>query len=255
MVGFTKEAREAASKSFAVNAKIRKQQKIDEYLVNPNFCENDNCKKVLSFEQAKGKTRFCCRSCSNVVVKRLASDESRQKVSAKLTGINRNKSERPKQEKVCPVCKQNFFISYSKRNQKTCSFQCGKYLGARNAAKTKTANGTHSGWHNRRMEPSYPEKYFISLFENEGIFGWEREVKIGKWFIDFAFADLKLAVEIDGRQHEDSDRKATDEKKDLFLKNLGWKVIRIQWRNPSTERGRNFLYPQIESLKTIFANK
>lgn len=114
-----------------------------------------------------------------------------------------------------------------------------------------TERGTHSGWHNRRGEPSYPEKYFISLFENESITGWIREKKVGRWFIDFAFDSKMVAVEIDGRQHEDSDRKKSDEEKDLFLAQSGWTVIRIKWSNPSTEKGKNILYPQIEKLKKI----
>jgi very-short-patch-repair endonuclease len=116
------------------------------------------------------------------------------------------------------------------------------------AAKTMAARGTFSGWHNRRGEPSYPEKYMMSVFENENISGWVRELKVGRWFLDFAFQDLKIAVEVDGRQHQDHDRKVSDEKKDAFLRQTGWEVIRIVWKKPKTQAGRDFLHPQIHSL-------
>ncbi len=57
-----------------------------------------------------------------------------------------------------------------------------------------------------------------------------------------------LAVEIDGRQHEDADRKKRDEEKDKYLLDAGWKVIRIKWKNPKNEKGRQFLHPQVKSL-------
>jgi len=40
----------------------------------------------------------------------------------------------------------------------------------------------------------------------------------------------KLALEIDGKQHSYPDRKVSDEKKDSYLLNEGWKVCRIKWR-------------------------
>lgn len=41
------------------------------------------------------------------------------------------------------------------------------------------------------------------------------------YFIDFAFVDLKIAIEIDGSQHLLKDRKQRDELKDKLLTNNG----------------------------------
>jgi very-short-patch-repair endonuclease len=120
----------------------------------------------------------------------------------------------------------------------------------RKAAETMTLRGTHSGWHTRRGQSSYPEKYFISFFEKENIAGWERDLKVGRWFIDFAFEDKKLAVEIDGRQHQDGERKQSDKIKDAYLQNKGWQVIRIVWSNPKTQSGKEALHSQIKLLKS-----
>lgn len=83
----------------------------------------------------------------------------------------------------------------------------------------------------KRNEPSYPEKCFIKfLQENEYDKKYliEREKSIFPYYIDFAFINEKIAVEIDGSQHLlDEERKENDKKKDLLLTSLGWKVIRI----------------------------
>jgi very-short-patch-repair endonuclease len=212
-------------------------------------CESVKCENSLSLLQEKNGQRFCCRSCSNSAIKRLNSLESRLKVSAKLKLVKPFAN--PSIIKTCPVCSKEFTVTFGNRNQKTCSFKCGKKLGGKNAAKTMAKNGTHSGWHNRKGEPSYPEKYFISLFENENITGWIREKKVGRWFIDFAFEDRHLAVEIDGRQHLDEERKKSDIAKDEYLSSDGWSIVRIPWSNPMTEKGRKNLYPHIERLKSL----
>lgn len=207
MVGFTKEARDAAKIAFKKNSAVRKQKLIDGYLKSPKLCGRDGCNNSLNYTQAKDGVKFCCRSCSNAAVKRLASEESRLKVSEAL-------SKPPKTEWKCSQC-QSLFTSLTKKT--TCGEECyraAKILSGRRAAETMRRNGTFSGWHNRRFEPSYPERYFMSVFENEGIGGWEREKKVGRWFIDFAFPSKMLAVEIDGSQHEGADRKRRDTEKD-----------------------------------------
>lgn len=82
----------------------------------------------------------------------------------------------------------------------------------------------------KRNEPSYPEKCFIKFLEKNEYnkkYLIEREYPIFPYYIDFAFVDEKLAVEIDGGQHLEHDRKEKDEKKDNFLISIGWKILRI----------------------------
>ncbi len=173
MVGFTKEARDAAKIAFRKNSAARKQKLIDDYLISPKPCGRNGCSNTLNYAQAKGGVKFCCRSCSNSAVKRLASKESREKVSQAL-------SKPPRTEWKCSQC-ESIFTSLTKKT--VCSEDCyraAKVISGRRAAETKRRNGTFSGWHNRRFEPSYPERYFMSVFENEGVVGWEREKKVGR---------------------------------------------------------------------------
>jgi len=112
--------------------------------------------------------------------------------------------------------------------------------------KIAAQRGTHAGWHYRKGETSYPERYFEDVLQHEKIDGWEREKKVGRWFIDFAFADKKIAVEIDGRQHDE--RQEQDKIKDDYLREHGWTVYRIKWFNPKNEVGKSKLHPQVKAV-------
>ena len=98
---------------------------------------------------------------------------------------------------------------------------------------------------------SYPEKYFTSLFENEGIVGYERDLHVSGYFLDFAFKDKMIDFEVDGSQHYvDKAIVEHDKKRTHVLESLGWKTIRVDWRKwqalSDVER-KQF----VEELKTI----
>ena len=83
----------------------------------------------------------------------------------------------------------------------------------------------------KRNEPSYPEKCFIKFLEENKYsekYLIEREYPVFPYYIDFAFIDLKVAVEIDGSQHIlDVERIERDKDKDKTLVHNGWKVLRV----------------------------
>ena len=54
-----------------------------------------------------------------------------------------------------------------------------------------------------------------------------RQLPIGPYVADFACRQARLIVELDGSQHADSER---DRKRDRFLEQEGWAVLRI-WNN------------------------
>lgn len=77
---------------------------------------------------------------------------------------------------------------------------------------------------------SWPEKFFQEALERQKLnnrFLIVREFAIHPYYIDFAFVQLKIAVEIDGAQHEQPDRKHKDDIRDDHLMKLGWRVYRI----------------------------
>lgn len=151
-------------------------------------------------------------------------------------------------EKKCPTCGQKFDTQIgNKEERKTCSYKCANVLfsfqkhGLEQREKVsramlkRVADGLHHGWPSRKnMAPSGPESITIEIL-SELEFVLERELKVGKWFIDFADVDRKIAIEIDGSQHEEVGRKIKDGIKDAYLISQGWQVHRIKWQKLTKE--------------------
>lgn len=87
-----------------------------------------------------------------------------------------------------------------------------------------------SRWNN---EPSYPEKWFMSVIENEfDDKDYIREYSFGRFSLDFAWVAKKKCIEIDGEQHQRfQDYKERDMRKDSLLKENGWEVLRLIWKD------------------------
>lgn len=167
--------------------------------------------------------------------------------------------------KICPICKKEFETQLGFcREKTTCSIACSNSFQPKQSSdesKKKTsdslklaiAEGRHKIWIVRyKATRSYPERYIESILEEElGIIknkNYIPEFKQGRWFIDFAFFDKKIALEIDGKQHEYPERKASDIEKDKFLVDQGWSVNRIKWKGVKTKDDREAI---ISTLKQI----
>ena len=89
-------------------------------------------------------------------------------------------------------------------------------------------NPEKTAW--RKSNLSYPEKVFLNKIKELKLNEAHliiREKSIFPYFIDFAFENEKVAVEIDGSQHQLEDRKKNDINKDILLNELGWRIIRF----------------------------
>ena len=56
---------------------------------------------------------------------------------------------------------------------------------------------------------------------------FRRQHPIGPYVADFCCAPAKLVIEIDGYHHTDEARMARDERRDTYLQDLGYRVLRI----------------------------
>lgn len=82
----------------------------------------------------------------------------------------------------------------------------------------------------RLSNESYPEKVFKNYLKDRGYdqkYLIIQEYSMFPYFIDFAFVDIKLAIEIDGSQHLLPERMEKDKLKDQLLVDNGWKVVRF----------------------------
>lgn len=103
-------------------------------------------------------------------------------------------------------------------------------IGMKKAHKEGRAwNIGKSRWKN---DPSYPEKFFIKVIENEfEDKNYIREYPFGIYSLDFAWPDKKKCIEIDGDQHQRYlEYIERDIRKDKFLTDNGWQVLRISWK-------------------------
>ena len=60
-----------------------------------------------------------------------------------------------------------------------------------------------------------------------GGYRFRRQFGIGRYVADFYCPELRLIIEVDGPQHNTKENVAYDRERDLFMKSLGIKVIRV----------------------------
>lgn len=235
---------------FKINKERRKYEEIEKTCLV--------CTKQFKTQNGHPREKtVCSRSCSNTYFAKLRhTDESKKKVAKSLIKYNENEDKNriviiskngvrrscPLKSKICNFCSKSYETTY--RKQKYCSRKCqgkGIWLDTEyrdkisSGIRYRVANGLHKGWATRkRLTPSYPEQYVINLMIENNL-KYEYEHKVDKWFIDFANPDKKFALEIDGRQHDEEDRKERDKRKTEYLESLGWTVVRVRWQKPDKD--------------------
>lgn len=202
-----------------------------------------------------GSGRFCCCRCARGFATALSRGEINKKVSEKMSGRGAGIENRQ-----CLLCGKDFSSPVVK-NKKFCTRKCSAiYTNSRpeiishlrSVMLKKVKDGTHSGWKSRKGKPpSYAEKFFMDVLKNNNI-QYERDLPVGRWFIDFAIKDKMIALEIDGKQHEYDDRKKSDEIKDKYLTNSGWRVYRIKWKSINDKVGNTYIKTEIDKFLELY---
>ena len=87
--------------------------------------------------------------------------------------------------------------------------------------------------HSKTNGISYPESFFMDVIANEiEDKDYVFQHPLGRFAIDFAWVDKKLAIEIDGEQHyTDPVQVERDLRKNALLEQEGWKLLRIRWKD------------------------
>jgi very-short-patch-repair endonuclease len=73
------------------------------------------------------------------------------------------------------------------------------------------------------------------LKERPGGFKFRKQCPQGPYSLDFACLEVRLAIEVDGRAHDFEERARRDERRDAYLKELGFDIMRV----PAAELIRN----------------
>lgn len=196
--------------------------------------EKNNEIKISKYEK-----KFCSRSCAN---SKEFTEEQNKKKGRK--GKNNSNYSGGRKKWKCKKCGKPIGL-----NKSGCCKKCYKPVitdemrSKISKAQLKLVKeGKHHGW-TVRNKKSFPEEFFTRVLKNNCFIENKdyyvnypvRQDKLGlnnkkSYFLDFYFPKYNLDLEIDGRQHEDEDRKKSDEIRDKALINNGYKVYRIKWR-------------------------
>jgi very-short-patch-repair endonuclease len=162
----------------------------------------------------------------------------------------------------CKVCGNNAAHWYAITYRKTCGdVSCVNTLGSQRIhteeTKQKIRKGRHeflkkktgqTAWERRAAgKLSYLEQWFldnvIEKYNLDKEFDIANEYSVFPYFVDFAFLNIKLAVELDGACHfsNGTERIDHDDKKDKHLIDLGWKIFRISYKELNIETIDKFI--------------
>lgn len=95
---------------------------------------------------------------------------------------------------------------------------------------TSLARYTVQALEQRGWQPgSTLENQVALLLSNEGFTPGDfvQQFRIGRYRIDFAIPDLRLAIEVDGWYHRMPGKAERDAERDAFLATRGWRTLRI----------------------------
>lgn len=77
---------------------------------------------------------------------------------------------------------------------------------------------------------SEAERLFVRLLEERGVTGWVQQYRTGRWRLDFAWPERRVAVEISGRAfHRTSRRHGNDLAKANHLEHERWRELQFDW--------------------------
>ena len=101
-----------------------------------------------------------------------------------------------------------------------------------------------------RRNPSEAERKFWWLVRGRRLAGYKfkRQFLIGPYIADFACLEAKLAVELDGGQHQN--QTDYDENRTMFLQRQGWQVLRF-WNNDVLNQLDGVLSMVVSTLTTL----
>jgi very-short-patch-repair endonuclease len=203
------------------------------------------CGKIVTEKYGSG--RFCSRACANT---RKHSKETKQKIQKALT----------KHTEICYCSACGKVLDY--RNTSGLCTKCYKHLPKSLNSKIKQSETMKSlgypRWNIQRNKPSYAEKFFTNVLENNQIkYEFEKAVQNSNnhfYYLDFYIEknDSKIDLEIDGKQHEY--RKEHDNTRDTFLEKQGYHVYRISWNDINTESGKKLMQEKIDKFINFYIN-
>lgn len=219
-----------------------------------------NCGAEISRER-----KFCSKSCAasyNNKKRGKRSNETKSKISLSLIATNfeklkcagrrNDRLKRYEYLRVCENCGKDFYTS--KKGQKFCSVKCAQNSDTtkeilRSKMLKRISEGTHSGWKSRNIK-SYAEKFWEEVLIRNGVKFSREDFSTKRYFLDFLIEQngKRVDLEIDGKQHDYSDRVESDEKRDKFLMENGYVIYRVKWNEINSDEGKSLMKKKISDF-------
>lgn len=162
---------------------------------------------------------------------------------------------------TCSECNHNYYgyiTKYGNISVNYCSEECAlqhmKNKIKKNI-KERIENGTFSGWKTRNII-SYAEQFWINVLQNNNI-NYIKEYHLNnKYFLDFYIIknNIKIDLEIDGKQHKYEDRIIHDQIRDEYVKALNILVYRIDWNEIKSDKGSLLMKEKINKFLNWYNN-
>lgn len=93
--------------------------------------------------------------------------------------------------------------------------------------KTVIAEAIEAEVATRGWQPGTRLENMVILALPDGIPRAVQQFKVGRFRLDFAWPEQKIALEADGWHHRSPDGAASDRRRDSYLRSLGWVVFRV----------------------------
>ena len=160
-------------------------------------------------------------------------------------------------EKKCLFCERTFtqssaytmHIRWCKSNPERQDSYCNRdFKNVSEETRKKISNSMKkyycgsSIWRTQiEKRKSYAEQYFDDCFPEA-----EKNYHVNRFFLDLAWPDRKVYLEVDGEQHYTKEGLKRDKERDIILENEGWILIsRVRWsefQKLSQEEKEDFIY-------------
>jgi len=209
------------------------------------------CNEIFDPFKNSRESKTCSVRCSNILFPKRIKIDRIKKGREKLKTFD------------CIVCQLKFEAMTKRKIVKTCSAGCRKKLLA-TSMNSKVQDGDHKGWVSRN-NISYPERFFMEVLNNLSIpykFNFtvtQKELGSNKgsyYALDFFIikGNARIDLEIDGKQHEEIERKQSDIARDKMLRMAGYEVYRIKWKNLRNEKSKEYIKNEIKQFKDWYNN-
>ena len=223
------------------------------------------CEKCgIEHDGSYGSGRFCSQKCA----RSFSTSKNRDAINAKISIGLRNSDKLDhkyaqylKNPKCCSICSKLLRAS----NKTGYCADCLRHAPELAEYRRKVCTFASSKVKNRKFwmtrdKKSYAEQFWTQVLDNNNIsYKHNFPVKIHEtkhyFYLDFYICknDVRIDLEIDGKQHEYEDRKLHDISRDHYLTQQGFLIYRIKWNEINSEKGKLLMQSKIDAFLNFYA--